>query len=151
VSTQLKTFDSSAFFSNSPGHNDTYLHFYNDAELYAVNPTLFPSLYMGQYYSGNPERTIPQKENGWTGLDATRWQNVEYNRLYEQALSELDAQKNIDLWVRMNELLVEQVPVVPLIDRKIVAARAATLFTGDNMSPFDSATPKIADWRRVSS
>jgi peptide/nickel transport system substrate-binding protein len=151
VSTQLKALDSGTFFSVSPGNNDTYLHFYNDAEMYAFNFTLFPSGYMAQFYSGDPARTIAQKENGWTGQNVTRWQSAEFNRLYEQALVELDPQKNTNLWMRMNDLVVEQAVEVPLVDRKIVAARAATLYTGNNMSPFDSATPNIAEWRRVSS
>jgi len=150
VSTQIKALDSGSFFSISAGNNDTYLHFYNDAEMYAVNFTLFPSGYMAQFYSGDPARSVAQKENGWSGQNVTRWQSAEYNQMYEQALVELDAQKNEDLWRRMNDLLVEQVVEVPLIDRKIVAARAATLYTGNNMSPFDSATPNVADWRRVS-
>ena len=150
VSTELKALDSAAFFSSSPGNNDTFLHFYNDAEMYTQNFSLFPSLYMSQFYSGNPAKTIPQKENNWSGQDVTRWQSAEYNKLYDQALVELDPQKNADLWIRMNDLVVDQAVEVPLIDRKSVAARAKTLYTGNNMSPFDNATPNVADWRRVS-
>jgi peptide/nickel transport system substrate-binding protein len=151
ASTQLKAIDSGSFFSISAGNNDTYLHFYNDAELYANNFTLFPSGFMAQYYSGDPARTIAQKENGWAGQNVVRWQSAEFNRLYDEALVELDPQKNANLWIRMNDLLVDQVVEVPLIDRKIVAARAATLYTGNNMSPFDPSTPNVAEWRRVSS
>lgn len=72
----------------------------------------------------------------------------EYNTLYEQALVELDPKKNDELWIKMNDLVVREAVSLPLIDRKAVSARSATLDTGRNISPFDSETRTIADWRR---
>ncbi|HYM71207.1 MAG TPA: hypothetical protein VEZ44_16545, partial [bacterium] len=56
--------------------------------------------------------------------------------------------KAVDLWVKMNDRVVEQAVAIPLINRKLVSARANTLDTGPNMSPFDDETWNIADWRR---
>jgi peptide/nickel transport system substrate-binding protein len=61
---------------------------------------------------------------------------------------ELDLQKNDALWIKMNDLVVTQGASLPLIDRREVAARGKTLDVGENMSPFDSQTRNIADWRR---
>jgi peptide/nickel transport system substrate-binding protein len=150
VAVNLKAIESNVFFSTSPGNHDTFLHFYSDVEMYTQNFSLFPSLYMAQFYSGDPARTIPQRENNWSGQAVTRWQNDEYNRLYEQALAELDPQKNAALWIKMNDLVVDQAIEIPIIDRRTVAARARNLYTGHNLSPFDNATPNVADWRRTS-
>jgi len=149
VGVNLKAIESNVFFSTSPGDNDTFLHFYSDVEMYTQNFSLFPSLYMAQFYSADPARTIPQRENGWSGQAVTRWQSDEYNRLYEQALAELDPQKNAALWIKMNDLVVSQAIEIPIIDRQTVAARAKNLYTGHNLSPFDNATPNVADWRRT--
>ena len=150
VGVNLKAIESSAFFSTRMGDNDSFLHFYSDVEMYTQNFSLFPSLYMSQFYSGDPARTIPQRENSWSGQAVTRWQSDEYNKLYEQALVELDPQKNATLWIKMNDLIVNEAVEIPIIDRRTVAARAKNLYTGHNLSPFDNATPNVAEWRRTS-
>jgi hypothetical protein len=38
---------------------------------------------------------------------------------------------------------------LPLIDRRLVSARVKNLDVGENMSPFDSETRNIADWKRT--
>jgi peptide/nickel transport system substrate-binding protein len=150
VGATITAVESNVFFSTQPGNKDTFLHFYSDVEMYTQNFSLFPSLYMSQFYSGNPSRTIPQRENNWSGQAVTRWQNDDYNKLYEQALVELDPRKNVALWIKMNDLVVNQAVEIPIIDRRSVAARAKNLYTGHNLSPFDNATPNVADWRRTS-
>ncbi|HKV44937.1 MAG TPA: peptide ABC transporter substrate-binding protein [bacterium] len=149
VAVDLKAIESSVFFSTTL-NNDTFLHFYSDVEMYTQNFSLFPSLYMAQFLSGDPAKTIPQKENNWSGQDVTRWQNEEYNTLYAQAQVELDPKKNDALWIKMNDLVVGQAVELPIIDRRTVAAHARNLDTGHNLSPFDNATPNVADWRRTS-
>ncbi|HLW59450.1 MAG TPA: peptide ABC transporter substrate-binding protein [bacterium] len=149
VAVDLKAIESSVFFSTTL-NNDTFLHFYSDVEMYTQNFSLFPSLYMAQFFSGDPAKTIPQKDNNWSGQDVTRWQNEEYNTLYQQAQVELDPKKNDALWIKMNDLVVGQAVELPIIDRRTVAAHARTLDTGRNLSPFDNATPNVADWRRTS-
>jgi peptide/nickel transport system substrate-binding protein len=149
VAVTLQSVDAGVFFSSAPGNNDTYAHFYRDLEMFTSTfASPFPSSYMARFYSGNPAHDIPQKDNNWSGIDTPRWQSKEYNGLYDEALKELDPKKNDALWVKMNDLVVEQGISVPLIDRKIVSVRSNTLETGQNMSAFDSETRNIADWRR---
>ncbi|HEV2439948.1 MAG TPA: peptide ABC transporter substrate-binding protein [bacterium] len=145
----LQSVDAGVFFSSSPGNNDTYAHFYRDLEMFTSTfGSPFPLQYMGRFYSGDPSKDLAQKENSWSGLNITRWTNKEYNGLYEQAQRELDSQKNAALWIKMNDIVVDQAISIPLIDRKIVSVRSNNLDVGKNMSPFDSETRNIADWRR---
>ncbi|MHB8733020.1 MAG: peptide ABC transporter substrate-binding protein [bacterium] len=149
VSATLQSVDAGVFFSSSPGNNDTYAHFYRDLEMFTSTfGSPFPSSYMARFYSGVPAHDIPQKENNWSGIDTPRWQSKEYNAMYDQALKELDPKKNADLWIKMNDLVVDQGVSLALIDRKIVSVRSNSLETGHNMSAFDSETRNIADWRR---
>jgi ABC-type transport system substrate-binding protein len=90
---------------------------------------------MHGFYSGDPAKDIPQKENSWTGSDIPRWTSKEYNQLYDQAIMELDPKKNDALWIKMNDLVVSQAVSLPIIDRKIVSARAKTLDVGPNLTP----------------
>jgi peptide/nickel transport system substrate-binding protein len=149
VGVTLQSVDAGVFFSSSPGNNDTYAHFYRDVEMFTSTfGSPFPASYMSRFYSGEPAKDLPQKENNWSGEDISRWVNADYNKLYEQAQSELDQAKNDQLWIKMNDLVVTQAVTLPIIDRASVAAHLKTLDVGENMSPFDSQTRNIADWVR---
>jgi peptide/nickel transport system substrate-binding protein len=145
----LQSVDAGTYFSSSPGNNDTIAHFYRDVEMFTDSFGIVPTTYMEQFYSGDPSRDLPQKENDWSGQNFCRWQNKEYNALYDQGTKELDPQKNTAAWIKANDIVVDQVAVIPLINRKSVDAKAKTLDTANNLSAFDSATRNIADWRRT--
>ena len=150
VGATLQSVDAGVFFSSAPGNNDTAAHFYRDVEMYTNTfSSPFPTSYMAQWYSADPTKHVAQKENNWSGLNVSRWINKEYNDLYDQALVELDQTKNDALWIKMNDIVVSQAISLPMIDRRKVSARSKTLDTGANLSPFDSETWNIADWRRV--
>jgi peptide/nickel transport system substrate-binding protein len=150
IGVTLKSVDASVYFGSMPGNNDTLAHFYTDVEMHTTTfPSPFPAAYMGRYYSGDPAKDIAQKENNWSGLNICRWVNKDYNALYEKALTELDPKKNDELWIKMNDIVVSQGVSMPIIERKIVSARAKTLDTGPNLTPFDSEPWNIADWRRI--
>jgi peptide/nickel transport system substrate-binding protein len=150
VGVTLKSVDAGVFFGSGPGDTDNLSHFYTDVQMFTQTfASPFPASYMGRYYSGDPAKDIPQRENNWSGLNICRWINKEYNALYERALVELDPKKNDELWIRMNDMVVSQAVSIPLIDRRLVSARVKTLEVGPNLTPFDSETWNIADWRRI--
>ena len=148
VATTLKSVDAGVFFSSSPGNNDTYAHFYTDVEMFTATFSPFPSSYMGRFYSGDVAKDVAQKSNDWSGLDIARWVDKQYNTWFDQAQAELDPKKNADLWIKMNDRVVDQGISITLIDRKAVSAHVNSLDVGPNMSPFDDETRNIADWRR---
>jgi peptide/nickel transport system substrate-binding protein len=145
----LQSVDAGVFFSSSPGNNDTIAHFYRDIEMFTDSFDLSPVSYMNQWYSGDPSRDIAQKENNWSGTNLVRWQNAQYNKLFQEGIKELDPQKNVQTWIQANDVAVNDVAGIPLINRKSVNARLKTLDTGPNMSAFDDATWNIADWKRM--
>lgn len=149
VATTLKSVDAGVFFSSGPGNNDTWAHFYTDVEMFTTTfGSPFPIAYMARFYTGDAAQDIPQKTNNWSGIACTRWVDKTYNDLYDQVQTELDPAKGHDLWVKMNDRVIDQLASVPLIDRKSVSARASTLDTGPNMTAFDDETWNIADWTR---
>jgi len=146
----LQSVDAGVFFASSPGNNDTLAHFYRDVEMYTGTFGIAPVSYMSRFYSGDPAVDIAQKENNWSGRNTIRWINKEYNALYEEGLKELEAEKNAAIWMKANDVVVNQGATIPLIDRKNVSVKSKTLDTANNMTPFDSETCTIADWRRTS-
>jgi peptide/nickel transport system substrate-binding protein len=146
---ELKTVDASVFFgSPTGGSTETIQHFYADVEMASSrNGSPFPTSHMKQWYSARPERDIAQKANSWSGANIYRWVSPEYNQLYDRALAELDVQKSRELWVKLNDLVVQSRVAIPLVERRNVSAATKAL-KGPQLLPFDVDTWNIAEWTR---
>jgi peptide/nickel transport system substrate-binding protein len=90
---------------------------------------------------------IAQKANHWAGRNFVRWANAEYDRLWKQADTELDPVKRAALFIRMNDLLIEDVVVIPMVWRQEVSAVSHAL-RGMALSPWDSILWDLAFWCR---
>src|SRR5712691_6724185 len=90
---------------------------------------------------------IAQKANNWAGQNIVRWANAEYDRLWKEAATELDPVKRAALFIRMNDLLIEDVVVIPVVLRHGMVAVSHTL-QGMALSPWDWVTWDLAYWYR---
>ena len=90
---------------------------------------------------------IAQKANNWAGRNAVRWANAEFDRLWKEASTELDPIKRAALFIRMNDLVIEDVVVIPVVLRHGFSAVSHTL-RGLALSPWDSALWNLAYWYR---
>ncbi|HVO44130.1 MAG TPA: hypothetical protein VMT34_15990, partial [Aggregatilineales bacterium] len=70
-----------------------------------------------------------------------------YDALYEQSVTEMDPEKRRQLFIQMNELLTEDVAVIPLI-QVYTPVGASVSLTGLDITPWDLEIWNIADWRR---
>ena len=52
----------------------------------------------------------------------TRWRNEEYDRLYRAADDEMDPVKRAALFIKMNDLVIQNVVVIPVLWRNGVSA-----------------------------
>jgi peptide/nickel transport system substrate-binding protein len=146
IDLELKSVVASVFFSSDPGNPDTTSHFYADLQMYAIlmgSPD--PQRFMEQFTSWR----IASRDNKWSGSNNTRWRSDDYDRLWHAAETEMDPVKRTALFVRMNDLVVQQGVVVPLVLRNEVSAVARTL-GGVNISAWDSNLWNIAAWHRQS-
>jgi peptide/nickel transport system substrate-binding protein len=145
---ELKAIDSSVYFASDPGKPDTIFKFYWDAAMYAATfASPYPGGYMNTWYSGVPSRDVAQQANNWSGPNRNRWINDEYNRTYDQAVKEVDPEKCRALWIKLNDLVVENYVNIPVIDRKRIDAYAKSL-VGPQTVLFDADIANIQDWRR---
>jgi peptide/nickel transport system substrate-binding protein len=149
IEVELKAIDASVYFASDPGKPDTINHFYWDAAMYAATFTSpFPASYMKTWYAADPTRDVAQKSNSWAGANKNRWINDEYNKTYDQVLKELDPEKARQLWMKLNDIVVNEFVNIPLVDRKRIDGYAKTL-TGPKIVLFDSDIANIADWKRA--
>jgi len=73
---------------------------------------------MNQYVSWQ----LANKDNKWQGRNVSRWQNKEYDEIYRQVEQELDAVKRAALFIKLNDLVVSDNYIQPIISRTRVAA-----------------------------
>jgi peptide/nickel transport system substrate-binding protein len=144
IDIEIKSVVASVFFASDPANWDTYPHFATDLQMYTTTMTQpDPQRLMDQFVSWE----IASKDNKWLGRNITRWRNEEYDRLWKAADSEMDAVKRAAMFVRMNDLLIQNVVVIPVLWRNKVTAVSLKLRDLD-ISGWDSDLSNLATWYR---
>ena len=77
------------------------------------------------------------------GPNYTHFSNAEFDRLYEQSLQEIDVDKRYELYKKMDELIMEEAPVVILYYDQVLR------FTQNNIKGLGSNAVNLLDLRRV--
>ena len=78
-----------------------------------------------------------------------RWINADYNTLLDQLKVETDSQRVQQMFVQLNDVVVQNYVSIPLIDRYSVDAKSKTV-QGPKPIPVDDLSCNIADWTRSS-
>jgi peptide/nickel transport system substrate-binding protein len=141
IEVELKTIPATVYFSSDIGNPDTGTKFYADLEMHTPN--------MSQPDPGELTRAflsteVNCKDNKWQGRNATRWQNAEYDALFHQAEHEIDPVKRGALFMQMNDLLIKNVVIIPVVHRTAVAAVSNRLHV--LLSGWDSYIWNLRDW-----
>ena len=90
---------------------------------------------------------IPVAENNYRGLNYTTFSNPEMDQLIEDVENELDPEKRLPLWYRIQEIYAEELPVLPLYFRANAFIQPPWL---DGLVPtghFQQSTLWIEDWK----
>ncbi|MGZ3339957.1 MAG: peptide ABC transporter substrate-binding protein [Reyranella sp.] len=143
IDIEVKAVTASVFFSSDVANPDTYTKFYCDLQMYTTTMTQpDPEVFLRQFLSNE----AATKENKWQGLNITRWQNKEYDDIHKAASVELDPIKRAAMFIKLNEMVVNDQVVIPVVARPGVAAMSAKLVAA--MSGWDNNTWDIQDWYR---
>ncbi len=138
----LKSVPADVFFTNvSP---DGANHFWADVEMFTNNSDIDPTSYFAAWTS----QQAAGKANNWNGNNYNRYQNPDYDKLFEQLKGETDQAKRNDIAIKMNDLLISDVVVIPLINRTFATDGISKQLKGVKTSPWDSEMWNIADWSK---
>ncbi len=119
IDIEIKAITPSVYFSSDAANPDTYLHFYTDIQMYTTTMTQpDPQRFMDQFTSWE----VASKENKWSGRNPTRWRSDEYDRTWKAAEAEMDPVKRAALFVKLNDLVIQNVVIIPVVFRPRVAA-----------------------------
>jgi peptide/nickel transport system substrate-binding protein len=145
VAIDIKTIPASVFFSSDPGNTDTAGHFHADLQMYAMfRETPEPESLMERFVSWE----VASKANKWQGANEARWRNERYDQLFRRAEVELHPVRRAALFIEMNDLLVQEAAVIPIVRRARVAACAHTLRNVE-LGPWGPELANLVAWRRA--
>jgi peptide/nickel transport system substrate-binding protein len=143
IDIELKSVTASVFFSSDVANPDTYTKFYADLQMYNNGPSgPDVEVFLRQFLSTE----VATKENKWQGRNITRWQNKQFDEVHKQVTTELDPVKRAALIIKLNDLLIENVVVIPVVARRGVASAAHKLQV--ELTGWDNNTWDLANWYR---
>ena len=143
IELELKVVVTSVFFGGDAANPDTYQKFWADLQVYGnTMQQPDPQGHMERFTSGR----IPQKANKWAYNNTPRWSNAEYDAIFKASQTELDPVKRAAMFIRMNDLLVGDGYLIPLVARARVEATANKLVPMPSV--WDSPSWAIGSWYR---
>jgi peptide/nickel transport system substrate-binding protein len=143
IEVELKSVTASVYFSSDVANPDTYTKFYADMQMFTTNMSEpDPGFFMRQFLSSE----IASKDNKWQGRNITRWHNEDYDKAYHAAESELDPVKRAALFIAMNDMVVGDPAVIPVVYRPSVSAMSRQLRA--TLSGWDNALWDLKNWYR---
>ena len=106
---------------------------------------------MATMYAGPDGRNISQKSNNWLGPNNLRWANAEYDALYDQAALATDLESAAALMIQMNDIIIRENAVIPLVNRAADKYAISNRLVNDNVAlgPFEYNYWNIANWVTV--
>ncbi|AFY38032.1 extracellular solute-binding protein family 5 [[Leptolyngbya] sp. PCC 7376] len=146
IDVELKSIDASVFFSGDPANADTTERFVADLQMFTTgNTNPDPMPYLKRYTCDQ----IPTMANSWTGDNYSRYCNSDYDELWTTTNKELDPAKRQAAIIEMNDLLINNFVVIPLVHRAETAGVSSKL-SGVSLTPWDMNTWNIAEWKKIS-
>lgn len=144
VQVELKSVQAGVFFGTDEANPDTASKFFADVQMFTNGPDGPDNMvnYMAQWTS----EEIRTKAQKWGGTNYERFSNKEYDALYAQAVKETDPAKRAELVIKMNDILVNEVTIIPLVARTQPTDGVSKLLKGVIGNPWDSVLWNIADW-----
>lgn len=145
IETVLIQHDAGVFFGGDPAVHEekSYLRFFADVQMYTEISGVDPQQYLSRGLCSN----VQTRENGWSSGNNARMCSVEYDETFAQLAQTPLGPEREALVQQLNDILIQNYYVIPLVNRGSVSATLNTL-RGVRKNAWDSETWNIAEWRR---
>ena len=152
IDVQLEQIDAGIFFDSAAGNDQNINHMYVDTNMYTNNSTsAIPIAYMHDWYAGPDGENIAQKSNSWTGGNRQRWVNADYDAAFEALQAATTMDEASELLITMNDLIIEDRAVVPMVNRAADAYAISKTLHEENVAlgaGLEYNYWNIANWNR---
>jgi peptide/nickel transport system substrate-binding protein len=143
IELELKSVVAAVFFGGDAANPDTYQKFWADIEMFTTTMTQpDPQTFMEQFTTDQ----LAQKANKWASRNLVRWTSAEYDATFKAAQEEFDPVKRAALFIKMNDMVVNDGHVIPLFARPRPYGIVNKLVPV--LSAWDSDTWSVGYWYR---
>jgi peptide/nickel transport system substrate-binding protein len=152
IKVELGQVSAADFFNITPENERSYAHFYRDAEMYSQGQlSPWPDTVFSQWYAGPDNSNVAQRANDWMGANIQRYVDPEFDRLYEEATNTTDPEHAAALYIQMNDYIVNEFVVVPLVAQPFGTYALNNRISEENVAPssWEPLFWNIANWRTV--
>jgi peptide/nickel transport system substrate-binding protein len=152
IEVQLGRLAGDDFFDTRPDNPLSFAHSYRDIQMFASAPEIpIPTVYFANWYAGPDNSNVAQQANDWQGPNLQRYVNPEYDALYEEVLATTDYGRAAELFIQMNDLIVEDFVVVPLVANGDFPFALSNRIAIENVAPsiWEALFWNIANWHTV--
>ena len=114
IDLELKSVVAAVFFGSDAANPDTSQKFWADMQMFTTTMgSPDPQVFMEQFVT----EQLSQKANKWASRNLARWSNAEFDATHKAAQVEFDPVKRAAMFVKMNDLLVNDKYIIPLFAR----------------------------------
>ena len=143
IELELKSVVASVFFGGDAANPDTYQKFWADVQMFTTTMTQpDPQTFMEQFTTDQ----LAHKANKWASRNLVRWTSADYDATFKAAQEEFDPVKRAALFIKMNDMVVNDGHVIPLFARPRPYGIVNKLVPV--LSAWDSATWSVGYWYR---
>ena len=143
IDLELKSVVAAVFFGSDAANPDTYQKFWTDIQMFTTTMgSPDPQVFMEQFTTDQ----LSQKVNKWSSRNLARWSNAEFDAAHKASQVEFDPVKRAALFIKMNDLVVNDKHIIPLFARP----RPFGILTKLRpvLSAWDNTTWSIGYWTR---
>jgi peptide/nickel transport system substrate-binding protein len=143
IDIEIKSVVASVYFSSDVANPDTYPKFYTDIQMFTTTQAQPDcGLFLQQFLTA--ERAT--KDNKWQGRNYTRYSNPEFDAALIASDGELDPVKRAALLIKCNDIVIDDIVVIPVVYRPSVQAVSNNLKV--DLSGWDSFMYAVNSWHR---
>ncbi len=143
IDLELKSVVAAVFFGSDAANPDTYQKFWADMQMFTTTMgSPDPQVFMEQFVT----EQLSQKANKWSSRNLARWTNPEFDALHKASQVEFDGVKRAAMFIKMNDLVVNDKHIIPLFARPRpygVLTKMKPVF-----SAWDNTTWSLGYWTR---
>jgi peptide/nickel transport system substrate-binding protein len=151
IAVKLEQIDAGIYFGGEAGNEQNINHMYWDISMYTNNPVSpIPTTFFTSWYAGPDGENIAQKSNDWQGQNFQRYNNPEFDQLYDDLLTMTDPEQAYEQLIAMNDTLINDVVIIPEVNRAADTYAISNDLNDANVAigPFEINYWNIANWNR---
>ncbi|MDQ3657396.1 MAG: peptide ABC transporter substrate-binding protein [Chloroflexota bacterium] len=153
VKVNLDQVDAGIFFDSGEGNDRNVSHNYWDITMYTNNPSSpIPASFFLSWYAGPDGSNIAQSSNAWQGQNYQRYNNPEFDAMYDDLLVQTTLEAAAERLIGLNDILINDIVVIPEVNRETDNYGISKRLNNDNVAlgvGFELSYWNVVNWTKA--